>query len=40
MGLDESEKLILKEIVKDPKISDNQIALKTKIPVKTADFFL
>lgn len=32
---DEQEKLLLKELVKNPRISDNQIAINTKIPVKT-----
>jgi len=35
--LDNQEKSILKELVKDPRISDNQIALKTGIPVKSVN---
>ncbi|PLW80124.1 hypothetical protein C0585_04380 [Candidatus Woesearchaeota archaeon] len=37
MKFDDSEKLIVKEIIKDPRISDNQIAIKTGIPVKTVN---
>lgn len=35
--MEDTEKIILKEFVKDPRISDNQIALKTNIPVKTVN---
>ena len=35
--LDDQEKLIVKELVKDPRISDNQISIKTAIPLKTVN---
>jgi DNA-binding Lrp family transcriptional regulator len=35
--LDEQEKKILKELIKNPRISDNQIGSKTGIPVKTVN---
>lgn len=35
--LDKQEKLILKELIKNPRISDNQISKNTKIPVKTCN---
>jgi DNA-binding Lrp family transcriptional regulator len=31
------DELIMKELIKDPRISDNQISKKTKIPVKTVN---
>ncbi len=37
MKFDNQEKAIVKELVKDPKISDNQIAIKTNIPVKSVN---
>ncbi|MDD5086771.1 MAG: winged helix-turn-helix transcriptional regulator [Candidatus Nanoarchaeia archaeon] len=35
--IDQQELLIIKELVKDPRISDNQISKKTKVPVKTVN---
>ncbi len=35
--IDEQEKLIIKELVRDPRISDNQIAIKTNVPLKTVN---
>ena len=35
--LDKQEKAILKELIKNPRISDNQIFKNTKIPVKTVN---
>jgi DNA-binding Lrp family transcriptional regulator len=35
--LDEQEKLIVREIIKDPKISDNQIAIRTNVPLNTVN---
>ena len=35
--LDGKEKEILKELIKNPRISDNQISKNTKIPVKTVN---
>jgi len=35
--LDKQEKIIIKEIIKDPRISDNQIAIKTNVPLKTVN---
>ncbi|MBN2112140.1 winged helix-turn-helix domain-containing protein [Candidatus Woesearchaeota archaeon] len=35
--IDENEEKIIKELVKDPRVSDNQIAKKTKIPVMTVN---
>ncbi|MBR9676462.1 winged helix-turn-helix transcriptional regulator [Candidatus Woesearchaeota archaeon] len=34
---DAQEKKIIKELVRDPRLSDNQIAIRTKIPVKTVN---
>lgn len=36
-GLDEQEKLIVKELIKDPRISDNQISQNTSIPLKSVN---
>jgi DNA-binding Lrp family transcriptional regulator len=36
-SLDEQEKLIVKELIKDPRISDNQISLATSIPLKSVN---
>lgn len=35
--LDEREKAVILELIRDPRISDNQIAKKTKIPVATVN---
>ena len=35
--LDEQEQKIIKELIRDPRISDNQIGRNTKIPVKTVN---
>lgn len=35
--LDEQEKKIVRELIKDPRISDNQIARNTKVPVMTVN---
>jgi DNA-binding Lrp family transcriptional regulator len=35
--LDEQEKLIVRELIRDPKISDNQIAIKTNVPLKSVN---
>ncbi len=35
--LDDAEQKILKEIIRDPRISDNRISKITKIPVKTVN---
>ena len=35
--LDSQEKLIVRELIKDPRISDNQIAIKTNVPLKTVN---
>lgn len=35
--LDEQEKLLVRELIKDPRISDNQIAIKTNVPLKTVN---
>jgi len=35
--LDEAEKRILKEIIRNPRISDNKISLRTGIPIKTVN---
>jgi DNA-binding Lrp family transcriptional regulator len=35
--LDNQEKLIIRELIKDPRISDNQIAIKTNVPLKTVN---
>ncbi len=35
--IDQQELFIIKELVKDPRISDNQISKKTKVPVKTVN---
>ena len=37
MQLDRHEKLIVRELIRNPRISDNQIAKKTKIPVMTVN---
>lgn len=37
VGLDKQEALIVKELTNDPRISDNQIARLTGIPVKTVN---
>jgi DNA-binding Lrp family transcriptional regulator len=36
-GLDEYEKAILKQLIRDPRLSDNQIAKRTGIPLKTVN---
>lgn len=35
--LDEQEKQIVRELIRDPRISDNQIAIRTNVPLKTAN---
>ncbi len=35
--LDEQEKLIVRELIRDPRISDNQIAIRTNVPLKTVN---
>lgn len=35
--LDEQEKLIVRELIRDPRISDNQIAIRTNVPLKTTN---
>ena len=35
--LDNQEKLIVRELIRDPRISDNQIAIKTNVPLKTVN---
>ncbi len=35
--LDEQEKIIVRELIKDPRISDNQISIKTNVPLKTVN---
>jgi len=35
--IDQQEHLIIKELVKNPRISDNQISKNTKVPVKTVN---
>lgn len=35
--LDNQEKLIVRELIKNPRISDNQIAIKTNVPLKTVN---
>lgn len=35
--LDYQEKLIIREIIKDPRISDNQISINVKVPLKTVN---
>ncbi|MBD3164385.1 winged helix-turn-helix transcriptional regulator [Candidatus Woesearchaeota archaeon] len=35
--LDEQEKTIVKELIKNSRISDNQISIKTSIPLKTVN---
>ncbi len=35
--LDEQEKKIVRELIKDPRISDNQIARNTRVPVMTVN---
>ena len=34
---DEKEKLIIKELIRNPRLSDNQIGRKTGIPIKTVN---
>ena len=36
-GLDDQEKLIVRELIKDPRISDNQISTNTNIPLKSVN---
>jgi DNA-binding Lrp family transcriptional regulator len=36
-NLDEQERLIVRELIKDPRISDNQISIKTNVPLKTVN---
>ncbi|MBS3107056.1 winged helix-turn-helix transcriptional regulator, partial [Candidatus Woesearchaeota archaeon] len=33
--LDEQERLIVRELIRNPQVSDNQIALRTNVPLKT-----
>ncbi len=35
--LDNQERLITRELIKNPRISDNQIAIKTNVPLKTVN---
>ncbi len=35
MELDEQEKLIVKALIKDPRMSDNNIGKLTKVPIRT-----
>lgn len=35
--LDDQEKLIVKELIKDPRVSDNQISQNTNIPLKSVN---
>ena len=35
--LDDQEKLIVRELIRDPRISDNKIAIKTNVPLKTVN---
>ena len=35
--IDQQEKVIIRELIKNPKISDNQISKNTKVPVKTVN---
>jgi len=35
--LDDQEKLIIRELIRDPRISDNQIAIRTNVPLKTVN---
>ena len=35
--LDEQERRIVRELIKDPRISDNQIAKNTRVPVMTVN---
>ena len=35
MGFDEQEKLIIKALIKDPRMSDNNIGKLTKVPIRT-----
>lgn len=37
MWLDEQERIIVKELIKNPRISDNQIAKNTSVPLKTVN---
>src|SRR3989338_5073075 len=36
-SLDKQEKLIVRELIRDPRISDNQIAHITQVPLKTVN---
>lgn len=36
-ALDKQEKLIVRELIRDPRISDNQIAHNTQVPLKTVN---
>ena len=36
-NLDEQEIKIIKELIKDPRISDNQLGKNTKVPIKTVN---
>ena len=35
MELDEQEQLIIKALIKDPRMSDNNIGKLTKVPIRT-----
>ena len=35
--LDEQERLIVRELIRNPQVSDNQIALRTNVPLKTVN---
>lgn len=35
--LDEQERIIIRELIRDPKMSDNQISLKTGVPLKSVN---
>lgn len=35
--LDEQEKLVVRELIKDPRLSDNQISKQTRVPVMTVN---
>ncbi len=36
-SLDKQEKLVVRELIRDPRISDNQIAHNTQVPLKTVN---
>jgi DNA-binding Lrp family transcriptional regulator len=36
-NLDEQERLIVRELIRNPRLSDNQIAIKTNVPLKTVN---